>query len=336
MRIDSRKLGLLGAAILLLALPSLVQAANIERIFYYKDNDYARQSLYKNYASIDILSPQFYAFGPTGALESEAEQEVVDFARTHNVKMMPLVANKAFSQKGLAILNDNVAQSAAVIALVTEAKKMGYIGYQLDFEQMDESYKDKYTAFVSKLHRGLNDNGLKLSVAVIAKISDNHADYKPGLYKKLIGVYDYTALAGASDFISIMSYDDPGSKGPVARYSWLQNVLIYSLKHISSDKISLGIPLYYWKWNVATQKLVGIGGFEGLQNAFQRQGITRGQSQAEKSAFLSYTDLGSTYMIWYEDGQSIQSKIDLITKNKLRGFSAWALGLEVPEIFGVF
>lgn len=318
----------------LLSVPN-VSAAEMEKIFYYRDSEYARQSLYRNYSTIDVLAPQFYAFGTTGALESEAIPEVVNFAVSHGVKVMPLLTNKSFSQKGLYILDNEVAQNAAVIALVTEAKKMGYVGYQVDFEQMDLSYKDKFTAFVSKLHRGLNENGLLLSVAVIAKISDNPNDYKTGLYQKLIGVYDYTALAKASDFVSIMSYDDPESKGPVARYEWLRNVLKYSVAKIPEEKLSLGIPLYYWKWNNGTGKLVGIGGYEGLQNAFARQGIVTGQSPFEKSAFLSYNEQGTTYMIWYEDATSLPHKLALIKDAKLRGFSAWALGLEMPEIHAV-
>ncbi|MFA6050047.1 MAG: glycosyl hydrolase family 18 protein [Candidatus Paceibacterota bacterium] len=311
---------------------SSASASEMERIFYYRDSEYARQSLYKNYSTIDILAPQFYAFGVSGALESEAIPEVVNFANSHGVKVMPLLTNKSFSQKGLYILDNEVAQNAAVIALVTEAKKMGYVGYQVDFEQMDASYKDRFTAFVSKLHQGLQKNGLILSVAVIAKISDDPSDYKAGLYQKLIGVYDYKALAETSDFVSIMSYDDPESKGPVARYEWLKDVLEYSTARIPEEKLSLGIPLYYWKWNNGTGKLVGIGGYEGLQNAFARQGIVTGQSPLEKSAFLSYYEQGATYMIWYEDATSLPHKLALIRDAKLRGFSAWALGLEVPAI----
>jgi len=310
-------------------------SSEYSEIFYFRDGEVARQSLHDHYSYIKVLAPQFYAFGPTGALEGEVNSDVVSFARGHGIKVMPLITNKSFSQKGLAILDNKVAQSAAITALVTEAKKMGYVGYQIDFEQMDMSYKKRFTSFVDKLHKGLQDNGLILSVAVIAKVSDNPADYKEGLYQKLIGVYDYAALSKASDFVSIMSYDDPGSKGPVARYEWLKSVIRYSAKYIPKNKISLGLSLYYWKWNSGTQKLVGIGGYEGLQTAFARTDITRGYSTAEHAAFVSYVEKGQTYMIWYENGTSFGDKLSLIRQNGFLGFSAWALGLEVPEVFNV-
>jgi len=122
----------------------------------------------------------------------------------------------------------------------------------------------------------------------------------------------------------------------VTRFSWLQDVLGYSLRHIPREKISLGIPLYYWKWNDDTSKLVGIGGYEGLRTAFSRPGVALGHSPVERSAFLRYIDKSHTYTVWYEDGESIKDKINLIKQNNLNGFSAWALGLEVPDVFTAF
>jgi spore germination protein YaaH len=68
----------------------------------------------------------------------------------------------------------------------------------------------------------LQKNNLKLSVAVIAQVSENPDDYPNNLWQRIIGVYDYSRLSFSSDFISIMSYDDPNSIGPVAGYAWLR------------------------------------------------------------------------------------------------------------------
>ncbi len=310
--------------------------SSMKRIFYFRDGENARQSLYNHYQSIDILAPQFYAFNSSGALESKLNTDVISFALAHGVKVMPLITNKAFSKKALTILDDKVAVSSAITSLISEAKNRGYMGYQIDFEQMDLSYKDKFSSFVERLHQALHDSGLILSVAVVAKTTDDPSAYKKDLYQNLIGAYDYTALSASSDFVSVMSYDDPGSKGPVTRFSWLQDVLGYSLRHIPREKISLGIPLYYWKWNDDTSKLVGIGGYEGLRTAFSRPGVALGHSPVERSAFLRYIDKSHTYTVWYEDGESIKDKINLIKQNNLNGFSAWALGLEVPDVFTAF
>jgi len=54
-----------------------------------------------------------------------------------------------------------------------------------------------------------------------------------------------------------------------------------------------------------------------------------------EAAFLTYWHKAKQYIIWYENAQSVTKKIDLIKQYRLHGFSAWALGLELPSIFNV-
>lgn len=309
------------------------QDGKIMRIFYFRNGENARKSLYTNYNSIDVLAPQAYAVNKDGTLESDIDPEIVKFALLHNIKIMPLVTNKGFSQAALkSVLDDATRQDQFVRELVSEAKQKGYYGWQIDFEQMDESYKDRFTSFVSKFGQSMKDAGLVSSVAVIAKISDRPEDYKTGLWHKLIGVYDYSALASATDFISVMSYDDPESKGPIARYSWIIKVIEYAKTKVSPNKISLGIPLYYWKWDDKTKKLVGIGGSEGLEIAKQKYKVSIGYSAIEKAPYMKYTQNKKSYTIWFENAESIKEKLKLIAHYDLLGFSAWALGQEMPIV----
>ena len=145
---------------------------------------------------------------------------------------MPLVVNKGFSSSGVdTFLNDTNAQQQAISALVTEAQTQGYEGYQLDFEQIDASDRFKYDAFVKSFGVAMEAAGLVSSVAVIAQISQDSADYPKNIWQSIVGAYDYPSLASSTDFISLMSYDDPFSKGPVTGYSWLKKVLAYRLFH---------------------------------------------------------------------------------------------------------
>ncbi|HUQ30406.1 MAG TPA: glycosyl hydrolase family 18 protein, partial [Candidatus Paceibacterota bacterium] len=164
-------------------------------------------------------------------------------------------------------------------------------------------------------------------------ISENPSDYKNDLWQKVIGVYDYQALGAAADFISVMSYDDPSSTGAVAPYPWLLKVITFSLQHIAPEKISLGIPLYYWKWDDATGKRVGIGGNEGIDNVFKVRNVRVTYSTIDKAPALHYWSNAKSYTLWYENARSVQEKIALVANNKLRGVSLWTLGLEVPSVF---
>lgn len=303
------------------------------RIFYYREGKAARASFLAHPSSIDIFAPQSYSLSDTGVLEGSIDSDLLAFAETYHIKVMPLVTNKAFSQdNGHAILDNSAAQDLAITSLVTEGLKEHFWGWQFDFEQMDASYKDKYSAFIQKVADAFKKNNLAISVAVVAQISENPADYPKNLWQRVVGVYDYAALGTSVDFVSVMTYDDPVSKGPVARFTWVQQVIQHSLKYIPKQKISLGIPLYYWKWRDATGKLVGIGGWDALKEAFAKYGAQPQYSLKQQAPYMTFVSKKIRYTIWYENARSVQQKINLINKYQLHGFSAWALGQEIPDL----
>ncbi len=308
-------------------------SASYTRIFYYQEGKNSRASFKANVNSIDVFAPQTYSFNSSGNLVGSVKADLLEIAKNNNIKVMPLVTNGSFGQASLKTILDNPKNQDIYIALlVGEAKKYNYWGWQLDFEQMDLSYRDKFSAFVKKFGDTMKREGLISSVAVIAQVSENPADYPKNLWQRIIGVYDYKSLANSTDIISLMSYDDPESKGPVARYSWMERVIKHSLTLVPAEKLSLGIPLYYWKWADATGKLVGIGGYSGIKTILNTYKVTKGYSIEEQAPYIKYTSAKKKYTIWYEDGRSIAKKIDLISLNKLHGFSAWALGLESPDV----
>jgi len=303
------------------------------RLFYYREGANAKKSLYAHASSVDIFAPQVYKINDDGSLSGTLSADVLAFAKAHKLKIMPLVTNGGFSRAASeAFLGDPQKEAVAIQAMIAEAKDRGYWGWQIDFEQMDASARPLFSAFVQKAYAAFKGKGLTLSVAVISKVSDNPADYKDGLWENLIGVYDYTALAASSDFITLMSYDDPESKGPVAPMPWYERVFTYALAHIPNNKISLGLPLYYWQWNDATQKLIGIGGAEGLNNALTKHPSAKITFDAtQQTPVIKYTISGVPYSIWYENAKSVAAKVALVKQNRLYGVSAWTLGLELAE-----
>lgn len=331
-----KRLTLLFLAVVLVAVsaPRGYAAPTYERLFYFRESKRARESFFAYPAYIDIFAPQAYSLTGDGKLVGKVAQDLLDFAKKRGIKVMPLVVNKTFNRAHATdLLDDETKQTDAIAALVTEARQKGYWGWQADFEQMDLSYRDKYSKFVDKFGRAMKANSLISSVAVIAQVSEKPEDYPRDLWLKLIGVYDYRALASSTDFLSVMSYDDPESKGPIARYSWLKRVLAHTLTLVPKEKVSLGLGLYYWQWNDATGKRVGIGGHEGILNVLNKYRVVQYYHWGDEAPYLSYRRKGTPHLIWFENKQSVKKKLQLITDSKLRGFSAWALGLESPSVY---
>ncbi len=309
-------------------------ATSYTRIFYYRQSPAAQQDFFNHANAIDVLAPQTYSFTASGTLVGSTSPAIRVFAAAHNIRIMPLVTNGAFSQQVTEALLDNpIIENVAIAALVTEAKKEHYWGWQIDFEPMNALYRQKFSAFVANAATILHTNGLILSVAVVAHTSDRPADYPAGFWQSTAGVFDYTTLAKSADFLSIMSYDDPLSHGPVVAYPWLKKVVAYALTHVPAAKISLGIPLYYWQWNNRTGRRIGIGGATTLARSIKEHAKSAqfGYSSYEAESFVRF---GYT-TIWYENARSIATKIALIKKAGLAGFSAWRLGLEPSAIYTV-
>jgi spore germination protein YaaH len=312
--------------------------ADFVKIFYYRDSKKAWESFQKNVKSIDVIAPQSYGVNAKGELIGGLEDDFLALARKNGVKIMPLVTNSNFSETILdKILEDTPIQDKIVKALIAEAKKENYWGWQFDFEQMQADHRDQYSAFIKRAYPEFQKNNLIFSVAVIAQVSLNPNDYPKDLWQKVIGVYDYKALGSNSDFLSIMSYDQPASDGPVASMDWVKKVVRFAIGQVSANKLSLGIPFYFWKWDDKTGKLVDIGSFGRIAELFTypKQIIKKGWHPTYQVAWVNYVQQKKKYTAWYEDSKSFSRKIDLALLYKLHGFSAWALGLEDPAIHQV-
>lgn len=336
-RMNKKIITLIFSVILFFGISDTIFAAtSYEKLFYFREGPNARKSFFANAKSIDIFAPQNYMVNNNGHLLGTVKPDLLAFAKKNKIKVMPLITNGAFNATtSREFLDSKVRQEILINNLILEAKDFGYIGWQVDFEQMDLSYRDKFSEFIERAYQEFKKNNLKLSVAVIAQISENPADYPKNLWQRIIGVYDYSRLSFSADFISIMSYDDPYSIGPVTGYDWLNKVIDFSLTKIQPEKISLGLAFYYWQWRHIDGKRVGIGGNEGIQNVLNKYKADINYSLEEQAPYFDYWKAGVGYRIWYENARSIKQKIALIKKHKLVGFSAWALGLELQSVYTV-
>ena len=169
-------------------------------------------------------------------------------------------------------------------------------------------------------------------MAAIARWSDYE---DTNAFKNWSGGYDYQKISQAADFISLMAYDDPQSKGPVSSMEFVNKIMAYVKDKIPAQKLSWGIPLYYWKWNADTNVKLGSGLFKNVTTITSIYDCNTGFDPALGVAWLTYSYNNKNYKIWYEDQQSFKVKMDFIKQNNLRGFSAWLLGGEDPAIWTV-
>lgn len=307
----------------------------LDGVFYFIPGTSAYASIQKYGGKMSVISPQVYTVDGTGTLKGKLSDQMMALITEKKLKVMPLIANEGFNQTIIHTLLGSVdAQKSVIQSLITEAQAKNYIGWQFDFEHIPATDRDAYSTFVEMASAEFHKNKLVFSVAVLARISENPEDLPDGSWDNWSGVFDYKRIGAAADFVSLMAYDMPASMGPVATMDWVKQTTAYVKKIIPAKKLSLGIPTYGWKWDVATNtklRSVGWGKIDDLQT--KKTYKKKGYDTKAGEAWITYVEDGNHYKIWHENTQSFKQKYDFAKAQKLKGVSVWALGLEDPGIW---
>lgn len=315
-----------------------VTPVKLEGIFYFIPGTSAYASIQQYGDKMNIISPQTYTVNDTGALKGGLSDQMLALIADKKLKVMPLIANEGFNQARVHTLLASVpAQQLIIQNLITEAQTKNYIGWQFDFEHIPAIDRDAYSAFVEMAATEFHKNNLVFSVAVLARTSENPADLPEGSWDNWAGVFDYKRIGAAADFVSLMAYDMPASVGPIATTDWMKQTTAYVRKFIPAKKLSLGIPTYGWKWDVDTNtkiRSVGWAKIDDLQtkHLYKKKGFDTKTGEG----WITFTEEGTHYKIWYENTQSFKQKYDFAKAQKLHGISIWAVGLEDPGIWKNF
>lgn len=310
------------------------QENNYERLFYMAPGKNGLESFRTNAKNIDIIAPQNYTVDSSLNIKGSISDEIKKISKENNIKIIPLIVNAGFNQKTMhsILIESSQKQNELIEFLINEAIINNYVGWQFDFEHIHYTDRDKYSEFVERTYKAFKNKNLILSIAVVVRTKDTSTS--SDIYKNWSGAFDYKRLAESVDFISLMTYDDPISFGPVASMPFIENVYDYMKDKIPPQKMSLGIPLYYWGWSENPYIKIRTGGtYERLSYLRKTFKTTEGFNNLLKVPFLKYSLGKNKYIIWHEDKQSITYKIDFLKNHKLRGFSAWVLGLENPSIW---
>jgi spore germination protein len=341
---------------------------SLERLWYYTESARSRESFFKNSLNIDVLGPQVYFLGFDGRVIGSVQSDVLAEAKLKNIKVMPLIANitklpnnkEFFNQKIIHdLLESKENWNRISTFMISEAKVNNYYGYQLDLENINIKNKQNFLDFVKFLKLEFNKENLKLSAAIVSKISDDEKDYAKSYWQNWAGVYDYIELSQSLDFVSVMAYDQPRSPGPVATQEWSDRVMKYTLTKIPKEKVSFGIPTYSWvyrsqdlknkkmhfrmvdyglmstwKAQQEKQKLIKLSA-EGYKKAYRDYWVTGSGVSTDYGGqeWLSYNLNGKNYTIWSENADSFKSKLDAIKSAGVRGYSAWVLGDEDVKVW---
>jgi spore germination protein YaaH len=319
-----------------------------EALWYATASEKSVESFVEHAAEISIVSPQVFAFDSRGAIHGHLDPRIVDAARAHGVKLVPLVMNPGFDQPTIhRVLTVARVRRRALSALVALCRDQHLDGIQFDIENVAATDRTALTHFMWAAASALRAVHCPLSAAVVPRANDSPgtSSYDRWIIANWRGAYDYKALADSLDFISYMTYAEHTggtTPGPVAGYTWMEQDLQFALSlGVPPSKLSIGIPSYSDWWYPSYDKKRGAGArgsdisYAKAESLLTTAGAQPTWDDKEKAAYAFWPVNGVNQFVWIENARAFAAKLDLVRKYKLRGYSVWVLGTEDPAVWPI-
>ncbi|HET6177802.1 MAG TPA: glycosyl hydrolase family 18 protein [Candidatus Sulfotelmatobacter sp.] len=332
--------------VLFLFFSAILASGQPKALFYMIDNPGSMKSFSEHADKIDILVPAWYSVDGNGLVWGGPNPNVMKTAVEHHVPVMPIVAlmvqldlHKLFTMPA--------ARSAFVASLLSECKKNGYSGFQIDFENVNWTDRDLLSSLVAETAAALHKEGLQLTIATVPNAPGfpGRSSYSHWLYANWRGAFDLKALAQSADLICLMTYDQNTRwtmPGPVAGYPWTVQNLEYALQFVPKEKLSLGIPVYGYHWFAGDpgkdEKPNPTAEYIGQQDIDQYLAAYHPHVEwdaTDRSAWFYFYKDDTREWVFYTDKRGFQERFNLARDRGLQGFCSWVLGAEDPEIWSL-
>lgn len=283
---------------------------------------------------LTYVSPFAYRIEADGGLDTVDDNALLQVTTTNQIVPMMCITNFSYTETGTALAHTVLASPAVQDTLLTNVvntmKSKGYLGLNVDFENVDPGDKDLYNQFLQRAVDRLHPEGYFVSSSLAPKTSANQ---KGLLYE----AHDYPAHGRILDFVVLMTYEWGYRLGPpqaISPLDQIRRVLNYAVTVIPRNKILMGFQLYARDWvlpHVQGQQAETFNMQEAVRRAV-RYGATIQYDQTAESPYFRYTDAeGTEHEVWFEDARSAEAKLQTAKDYNLRGISYWVLGYPFPQ-----
>lgn len=240
------------------------------------------------------------------------------------------------AEVNFSILDNQSSWSKISQQAIDEAKKNNFGGLVLDLEMTaissDELVK-KITDFVNFFYSKTKEQNLKLALTIYG---DTFYRQRP---------FDIENLSQSADEIMIMAYDfhktlgQPGPNFPLAkngRYPYdLKTMVEEFFQFIPAEKLTVIFGLFGYDWLVdevarpisRAKALTYHQIKDKFLDSCNWQNCLVKKDELSAETEVNYVDENLNYhIVWFEDKQSVEAKMDFLKKRGISSFAYWAYG----------
>jgi spore germination protein len=302
--------------------------------YTYVFGEAAAGQVQKDGKHLTYLCPFGYRMKDDASLSPVDDGQLIKASYANHVVPLMSITNFSSTETGSKLAHTILSSSELSNKLVTNILSImvdkGYLGLNVDFENVNPSDREAYNQFLRLAVRRLHEKGFSVSSALAPKTS---SDQKGLLYE----AHDYAAHGDIVDFVVLMTYEWGYRFGPpqaISPINEIRRVLDYAVTVIPRNKILMGFQLYARDWllpHVKGQQAETFDMQEAIRRAVQH-GVEIKYDRLSQTPYYRYVDdKQRTHEVWFEDARSAQAKLDLIKEYNLRGVSYWVLGYSFPQ-----
>lgn len=281
------------------------------------------------------LSPCWVEINANGSLSARIDPALLAEAREKRVKVYIHV--RSFSDDGEIadqMLERTQARHQLISHLQALLEEYRVAGVNLHLKNISTHNRDYLTLLVQEIASFLRPRGLSTMVTLPAKTGDtNPIEANPANW---MGAYDYHNIGKSADYLVVEAYDfhwPDGHAGALAPIFWVKDVLDYALMEVAEEKIILAVPCYGYDWALSQQRMAQLITYQRAIELLIRNQAELLWDEDARSPYFNYFAAGEEHQVWFENCQSLTSKIEMVKKYHLGGLALTNLGYEDPNIW---
>jgi len=282
------------------------------------------ESFINNSEVFDNISPMAYRIIDDGRMHwnmGTDSRAVREASRKAEIPVYPSLGADYRSEIVRNMIQDPDIRDEQIHRITQQMLWFGFEGVDLDFEGIDPADREMFNEFIQQLADTLHRYGLVLSVTLQPKMVPE-------------GGQDYKAIGKAADIVRIMCYDNHWGKNIPphhSEYAWVRRIMSFAVSEtggIPPEKLIMALPLYGHRNRV-----------DGSSALFWMEvvSILREAGLPESHVRRDEHDLPYFYIqgepVYFEDGLSVQKKLEIVDELGLQGVCFWRLGQEDPNLY---
>lgn len=315
---------------------SLVISYEDEKIRNISTNGYTypfinREILKKTLPFLTYITIFNYRVTVEGEIIDIDDMEIIQLAKEYRVA--PLMLITALTEDGIfssevthTILNDQELQNKFIDNILTILKAKGYYGLNIDSQYILIEDRQLFVDFTEKITNRLNNEGFQVIVTLTPRTLE---DGTITIYESI----DYQGLGQAANGLLLISYEWGSSFGPpaaVTPINVVQVLLDFAVTQIPPEKITLGIPIIGYDWQLphiqGVSRAYSLSSTAAIELAVA-EGATILYDETAQAPYFYYTETSrgepTQHIVWFKDARSIKALTDLVPFYGFPGIGVW-------------